>query len=138
MCAAPAEPLRCVALTKAGQPCRAFVSTPDGRCGMHGPRAAELHALGGVASSKVNRALKLMPSRLRPVMEDLETAFGSACKGELSTDKGHQLIAPLARALVAVYEAGVREEAIQTMQQQIADLQRQQGVPTGPTRALPA
>ncbi len=103
----------------------------------HSPAAQDNRRKGGRGRKTSARAEKLLPARLRPVIEELETAFYDAC-GDTLTSKTAKFIAPLARAIVTVYQAGVQEEALRDMQAQIAELQRQQGMPAGPTRWKPA
>jgi hypothetical protein len=116
----PAEPLQCVALRKDGQRCRAFASTPDGVCMMHGPRAGEVQRRGGAARSNANRAAKLLPSRLVPIVEGLERVFAAVEKENFDTRKAVAM-ATVARALIAAFDAGEYEARIRLLEQQAAD-----------------
>jgi hypothetical protein len=113
-----AKPLRCVALTKAGKPCKAFASTPDGRCIMHGPRASELHALGGAATSNRAKVARLLPRRLAPLVDGLEAAFYAVQSGALDASKGTAM-AGIARAIVSVFSAGQLEETVRDIEAQM-------------------
>jgi hypothetical protein len=110
--------LRCVALTKAGQPCRAFASTPDGRCALHGPRASELHVLGGRATSNRAKVARLLLRRLAPLVDGLEAAFYAVQSGALDASKGTAM-AGIARAMVAVFSAGQLEETVRDIEAQM-------------------
>jgi hypothetical protein len=123
-----AERLRCVALTKAGQPCRAFPSTPDGVCIMHSPRAAELHALGGKATSSANRAARLLPARMLPLVEQLETVFAELAEGKWDEKVEklrivHAMVA-VAMTLGKLFQIGESEQRLRDLEAAVEQWQR--------------
>jgi len=101
---------RCHATRKDGQPCRAW-AVRDGLCVGHSPGAVEARRRGGLNSSKKARADKLLPLRLRPVLELLETALEEVHIGKLSSRQGAAM-ASIGNAIVRLYEAGVLEERL--------------------------
>ncbi len=110
------ERLRCVAQTKAGKPCQAFASTPDGRCVLHGPRASEVQSRGGMATSTASRAARLMPSRLRPIVDRLEQVFDELYRGERNVREAMAMatVAAAIGRLVSIGELEERVKAIET------------------------
>src|SRR5260221_73821 len=120
------ERLHCVALRKDGQPCQAFASTPDGRCMMHGPRGAQLHRMGGAAHSNVNRAIKLLPQRLAPLVEKLESVFDElyAHSTAQRAARDAAALATIAVAICKVYEAGELEERMRDLERWTAEQDR--------------
>jgi hypothetical protein len=101
--------------------------TSSGYCIAHDPRSREWRVLGGQNSSKAERALRLLPTRLLPVVEHLEQAFLAACENRLvdvetpASKENAQLIAPLSRALLATIQAGEFEERIRELERQVAE-----------------
>ncbi|HEX9412228.1 MAG TPA: hypothetical protein VF916_01880 [Ktedonobacterales bacterium] len=120
------KPSRCVALTKAGQPCRAFASTPDGRCMLHGPRASELHVLGGKATSNANRSLKLLPARLVPIFERLLRVFEQLDAGEYDRQQATAM-ASVASVLIKVVNAGELEERMRVIERMASEVSGRPG-----------
>lgn len=102
----------CRASTKNGQPCRAR-GHPSGYCVAHDPalqqkrEAARVN--GGRNSSRVARLEKLMPRRLRPVYDRLETALQDVHEGRLDVGRA-KAMASVAGAMVRVLQAGELEE----------------------------
>ncbi len=102
----------CKARTKDGQPCWGL-RHPSGYCVAHDPalqqkrEAARVN--GGKNSSRVARLDKLMPRRLRPVYDRLETALQDVHEGRLDIGRA-KAMASLAGAMVRVLQAGELEE----------------------------
>jgi hypothetical protein len=115
--------LRCTALRRDGQPCRAFASTPDGRCVLHGPRAAELHKAGGAATSRANRSARLLPSRLVPILEGLERAFLGVESGVFDLKRA-MTMATVALAIGRLFQIGESEQRLRDLEQSVAEWQR--------------
>jgi hypothetical protein len=132
MSAADETAHHCPAVRKRdGQPCTGK-PTASGWCVAHDPHANEWRSKGGHKRSNAARALKLLPARLRPVVEALETAFTAACAGELVGDGANDkdnamLIAPLARALLAAVQAGILEERVLELERLAQESQQEQG-----------
>jgi hypothetical protein len=119
------NPLRCAALTKAGQPCRAFVTQGD-TCMMHGPRGPELHRLGGAATANRERSAKLLPGLLRPVVEELLAAFREVHAKQLDPSRATAMAA-LASAICRTFTVGLVEERLTALEQQAAQAARDRG-----------
>lgn len=100
----------CVATKKDGTPCRAPARVGD-FCVGHAPGAIEARRKGGAHSSKKHRLDAMLPLRLRPVLELLETALTEVHEGELKPSEA-TAIAALAGAIVKTIEAGVFEERL--------------------------
>jgi DNA-binding transcriptional ArsR family regulator len=111
------ERQRCHATRKDGQPCRAWAQV-DGLCIGHSPKAIEARRRGGANSSKKARADKLLPARLRPILQLLEEALVRVYKGELDTRLGGSL-SSLAGAIVRLYETGLLEERVTNLESKV-------------------
>jgi hypothetical protein len=102
-----------------GQPCTAPMVGPDGYCFAHSPaRAAEraaVQARGGQHRASVVRLARLMPPRLVPIYEQLETALTEVHAGTLDP-KPAVAMAALARAMVAVLQAGEVEQRLRELE----------------------
>ena len=68
----PSVTQRCVSTRRDGAPCTAQAGA-SGYCIGHDPGAVEARRKGGHATSRVERAGKLLPARLQPMM---------ACRGD--------------------------------------------------------
>jgi hypothetical protein len=104
------ERQRCRAIRKDGQPCNAF-AVVNGYCIGHSPAAAEARSKGGRNSSNAARLAKMIPARLRPTLDLLETAIQEVHKGTLQPQRGTAM-ASLASAMIKVFETGVLEERL--------------------------
>ncbi len=104
------ERQRCRAIRKDGQPCTAW-AIKDGLCVGHQPNSNTGRAKGGIHSSKKHRLDAMLPLRLRPVLDLLETALVQVYKGNLKPSQG-QALAALASAVVRTIEAGVFEQRL--------------------------
>ena len=102
----------CKARTKDGQPCWGR-RHPSGYCVAHDPALNQKREAGrvngGRNSSRVARLEKLMPRRLRPVYDRLETALKDVHEGRLDIGRA-KAMASLAGAMVRVLQAGELEE----------------------------
>ena len=72
---------------------------------------------GGKATSKVDRASRLLPEKMRPVVEILEEAIKAVRDGKLEPSRG-QAMAALSNALVRAYQAGTLEERVRELESQ--------------------
>src|SRR3954447_24829524 len=94
---------------------------PDGYCFPHSPtRAAERAAVqgrGGAHRASVARLRRLCPPRLTSVYDALETALGEVHDGTLPASRALGMAA-LARALVAVLQAGELEQRLRAVEAQ--------------------
>jgi Family of unknown function (DUF5763) len=127
---------RCQALRVDGQPCTA-PAVRNGRCiGHQGADNAAWRARGGAGTSNANRAVKLLPARLAPVLAGLERAFAGIEKGTFDPKRA-MIMATLAVAIVRVVQAGEFELRVRTLEQQADEAGRfGHGLPggKGPTR----
>jgi hypothetical protein len=128
MSAAAATRQRCGARRRDGRPCQAL-ATASGLCIAHDPQAAVWRRAGGAATSTANRAAKLLPSRLRPIVEGLERAF-LAVENGLMDPRRALAMAGVASALVRCVQTGELEErmrAIEAAAQREVQLRLQEG-----------
>lgn len=110
---------RCQAMKKDGTPCTA-PAVRGGHCiGHQGADNIRWRARGGAGTARAQRAAKLLPSRLRPLVEGLERAFAALEKGDIEPREATAL-ATVAVAIVRVYQAGEQEERLREIEQQIA------------------
>jgi hypothetical protein len=118
--AADASP-RCAGVRADGFPCRSQVLCDGTHCYVHAPgrqqERAEARRKGGHNRATAIRLRALMPPRLVPVFDRLETALGDVLAGELDPRQA-TAAAALARALVAVLTAGELEERLRRLEQQ--------------------
>ena len=118
MCAARPDSARCRAQRRDGTACQAKAG-PSGYCIGHQPGAAEAHRKGGAATSTRAKAERLLPSFLRPVVDELLQAFREVHAGTLDPKAGAAM-AGLARALIAAliaaFSAGMLEERLQAVE----------------------
>ncbi len=102
----------CKARRKDGQPCGGR-RHPSGYCVAHDPALEQTREVarvnGGRNSSRVARLEKLMPGRLRPVYDRLETALQDVHEGRLDIGRA-KAMASVAGAMVRVLQAGELEE----------------------------
>ncbi|MBI2836080.1 MAG: hypothetical protein HYX85_00100 [Chloroflexi bacterium] len=112
---------RCKTKTKSGEQCRGY-AMKDGYCFSHSPALEEkrlqARAQGGKNSARVARLRGLIPPRLMPVYDRLETALGEVHAGSLES-KQAQAMASLARAMVAVLTSGELEERVRGLEESI-------------------
>src|SRR5690242_14480551 len=113
-CDTSADGQRCPAVKRNGQPCGGRV-TASGYCFAHGPDAATARAKGGAATSNANRAAKLLPSRLRPIVDRLEQAFYEVHVGELDA-RTAVAMASVASAIGRLVALGEYEERLRALE----------------------
>jgi hypothetical protein len=75
----------------------------------------EARRKGGHAKSRAERAAKLLPARLQPMVSLLEDALGEVHRGELDL-RAASAIASLAGALVRTITAGELEERLRALE----------------------
>jgi hypothetical protein len=92
----------------------------------HDPRAASWRQRGGQHTSAAHRADKRLPLRLRDVADVLRRALRATEDGSMPPNVATALAA-LARALVAVQQAGELEAAVAALEQRAADVARFNG-----------
>ena len=78
----PSVTQRCTSTRRDGAPCTAQAGA-SGYCIGHDPGAQEAHRKGGHATRRAERAGKLLPARLQPIVSLLEDALGEVHRGEL-------------------------------------------------------
>jgi hypothetical protein len=107
-----ATPKQCQATRKDGSPCRA-PAVADGLCFAHrgGEAAAAARSRGGHGRSKVARAAKRMPERLRPAADLIAQALDETYSGKLEPRQASAMAA-LAGALVKLVTVGEVEERL--------------------------
>jgi len=112
------EGKRCKSKTLSGEPCHG-IALEDGYCFSHSPalkeKRVEARARGGTNSARSARLRKLVPPRLMPVFDRLETALIEVHNGKLE-GKQASAMAALARAMVAVMTSGELEERVRNLE----------------------
>ena len=81
----------------------------------HDPGAQDARRKGGHAKSRAERAAKLLPARLQPMVSLLEDALGEVHRGELDP-RAASAMASLAGALVRAMTAGELEERLRALE----------------------
>ncbi len=117
----PTERQRCKSTRLDGQPCRAWAQA-NGFCVGHSPEAPEWRRKGGKNSSKRARADKLLPLRLRPILELLEQALTEVHASKLDSKQGSAM-ASLANAITKVYESGILEDRLTILESKVGGKQ---------------
>lgn len=114
-------PKRCAGVRRDGQLCTAPVLSDGAYCFAHDPaRAADRDAArhkGGRHSASVVRLRRLVPPRLIPIFDKLEQALEEVHAGALKPSQAIAM-ATLARAMVAVLQAGELEERVRRLEEQ--------------------
>lgn len=111
----------CQAIRADGQPCRA-PAIREGFCFSHSPELAEkakkARILGGENKAKSVRLRKLVPPRLMPIFDKLETALSEVHDGELDP-RIATAMAALSNAMVRVLTSGELEERVRSLEERI-------------------
>ena len=110
----PSVTQRCASTRQDGAPCTAQAGT-SGYCIGHDSGAVEARRKGGHATSRAERAGKLLPARLQPMVSLLEDALGDVHRGELDP-RAASAMASLAGALVRTITAGELEERLRALE----------------------
>ena len=110
----PSVSQRCISTRRDGLPCTAQAGT-SGYCIGHDPGALEARRKGGHGKSRAERAAKLLPARLQPMVSLLEDALGEVHRGELDP-RAASAMASLAGALVRAMTAGELEERLRALE----------------------
>ena len=110
----PSDTQRCASTRRDGEPCTAKAGAL-GYCIGHAPGALEARRKGGRKASRAERAGKLLPARLQPVVSLLEDALGEVHRGELEP-RAASAMASLAGALVRIITAGELEERLRVLE----------------------
>src|SRR2546423_1871293 len=109
----------CAGERRDGRPCTSPLVGADGYCFAHSPtKAAEraaASARGGQHKASVVRLRGLCPPKLITVYEQLEEALGECPRGALPASRAFGMAA-LARAMVAVLQAGELEERLRRIE----------------------
>ncbi len=110
---------RCRGQTRAGEPCNAQPRPGREWCAWHDPQLAgdqtAWRAKGGAERSNARRATKTLPKDLADVRDALLGALQKLETGELRPQTA-QAMASLARALVALHEAGQFERQLAALE----------------------
>ena len=110
----PSIAQHCVSTRQDGAPCTAQAGA-SGYCIGHDPGALEARRKGGHGKSRAERAAKLLPARLQPMVSLLEDALGEVHRGELDP-RAASAMASLAGALVRTITAGELEERLRALE----------------------
>jgi hypothetical protein len=122
MDAGRSTPKHCAGVRKDGQPCQGPVLDGGAYCFTHDPtRAAARQAArqrGGHNRGAITRLRGLVPPRLLPIFDLLETALGEVHDGTLAPAQAAAMAA-LARAMVAVLQAGEVEQRLRELESRV-------------------
>jgi len=115
----PTKPNLCQASRKDGAPCTA-PSTRGGQwCIGHDPALEETRQQarrkGGHHASNAARAAKLLPARLRPLLELLEESIQQVHSGTLQPSRA-QAMASLSNSLIKVFQCSELEERLRVLE----------------------
>jgi len=120
----------CTATTKAGNPCQAPATSPDGLCLAHDPARSELmrlgQAMGGSARSNANRASKALPDDLRDVGRMLLDAMQDVRDGKLDPRTASAL-ASLSNAYRGIFETGTLDAKLAAINARLAAAETSDG-----------
>ncbi len=111
----------CTAVRRDGSPCRglALPSSDAGHCWAHDAATQDTvkqaRAAGGRATARATRAEKLMPAKLRPVLDTLLAALGKVEDGSLTPQQASSMAA-VAGAVVRVFQVGTLEERLAALE----------------------
>ena len=125
MTEAPPSVAKCSGVRVDGEPCGSVIVADGGYCYSHDPDKAEerrsARVRGGANSASVVRLRRHFagPSRLGPIADVLETALTQTHMGGLPPARA-QAMASLARAIVAVLEAGELEERLEVLESRLS------------------
>lgn len=112
--------MKCSHLKKDGQMCGSDALPEDEQCWFHSPnRAAERQAArakGGRERSSVRRIKKSLPAEMGELYDRLAKALEAVEKGDMPTRRAATM-ATLARAMVAVLDAGQMSEKLERIEQ---------------------
>ena len=106
----------CAAIKKGGDPGQAR-PVAGKFCIGHRPGAGDARSLGGSASSRVNRARKLLPSRIQPIAESMERALIEVHSGDITPAQGTAM-ASIAGALLKLLQLVEFEERIKKLEEE--------------------
>ena len=110
----PSVTQRCTSDRRDRAPCTAQAGA-SGYCIGHDPGALDARRKGGHGTSRAERAAKLLPARLQPMVSLLENALGEVHRGELGP-RAASAMASLAGALVRAITAGELEERLRALE----------------------
>ena len=109
----------CTGIRKDGQPCGSQVLSDGTYCYVHAPGQADereaARRRGGQNRANAVRLRRLVPPRLLPVYDQLETALADVLAGRLDPRQA-TAAAALARALVTTLQAGELEERLRRLE----------------------
>ena len=111
---------QCIASSKAtGKRCKGLALEGTPFCFSHDPRLKERRDAGRIKGghhrANLMRIHGLMPPRLAPVFEQLETAMADVRAGKLDPRIGNSM-AVIARAMVAVLQVGELEQRVRDIE----------------------
>jgi hypothetical protein len=117
---------RCQARKKDGTPCQAFAVRGGCCVGHQGADNAAWRRKGGAATSKANRAAKLLPSRLQPMVQLLEAVFADLYRstGHARTARDATALASVALAIGRLFQIGESEQRLRDLEAAVEAWQR--------------
>jgi hypothetical protein len=112
-------------MRKDGTRCtRAVGEGEDGVCIFHSTRRTEWRIAGGQHSRRGQKAMRLLPTRLRPIVDLLMQAMDEVHSGALAPSQASAM-ASLAGAIVRTFTAGEVEERLRELERR-ADVATQE------------
>lgn len=118
----PKQPASCVGTRRDGLGCAAPVRSASGYCFAHDPTMTQERALarqkGGLGRSHAARLQALLPPRLVPIFDRLETALAEVHAGSLDP-RVATAMSSLAGAMTKVLSAGEMEERLRELEARV-------------------
>lgn len=112
-------PQRCAATRKDGNPCTRRAVPDSPLCVFHDPRATDWRSQGGKATRRSAKVLRLLPDRLRPIIDVLISAIDEVHAGTLAPAQASAM-ASLASAVCKVFAQGEMEERLRELERRAA------------------
>ncbi|MGZ3639419.1 MAG: hypothetical protein ACXVCX_16445, partial [Ktedonobacterales bacterium] len=107
------------ATRKDGQPCVRPTLPGSDTCVYHDPRNSEWRAMGGKATRRSARVARLLPDRLRPVVDTLLRLLGEVHDGDITPSQASAMAA-VAGAIIRALSAGEMEQRLRELERRAA------------------
>jgi hypothetical protein len=113
--------VRCRAIRRDGTPCQGS-ATHTGLCIAHDPRAAQWRVMGGHASRRSERAMKLLPARFEPTIDLLEKTLKELYFCKMPIKLG-EAMAQVGAVLVKILSTAEMEERLRAVERKVQAIQ---------------
>lgn len=112
-------PHYCQAITRRGEPCKAYASA-SGFCPLHSENSHGLHVLGGQCRSNAHRLETRMSPTLRPIVDLLKRAAREVYSKEITPSQATAL-ASVATALVKTVESAELQVQLDVLEKRLTE-----------------